>query len=70
MTGPTLPKRIMGSSMVSFEGEVILIGGFETPNLYRLSSPNGTWLEMEQTLTTEKIEFVSFLVPDELVNCH
>ena len=39
-------------------------------HLYQLFSPNGTWIQMKQTLKTRRKSHVAFLVPDELVNCH
>jgi hypothetical protein len=71
--GPPLPKYAVYSTMVEFQNSVILIGGeggVDGLHLYQLSSPNGTWVEMKQTLREKKSKHVSFLVPDELVNCH
>jgi hypothetical protein len=31
---------------------------------------DGPWVKMKQTLKEARYEHVSFLVPDELVNCH
>jgi len=39
-------------------------------HMYKLSSPNGHWTEMKQTLKESRYYHASFLVPDELVNCH
>jgi len=70
--GPELPKKVTGSTMVEFNNSVILIGGWGGVNshqLYRLSSPNGTWTEMKQVTQNRRFNHVSFLVPDEIVNC-
>ena len=71
--GPSLPKTVLGATMVEFENSVILIGGegeVDGFHLYQLNSPGGPWLEMKQTLKEARSRHVSFLVPDDLVNCH
>ncbi len=71
--GPSLSTTSMMSTMVEYQNSVVLIGGFggaDGRHLYQLSSPNGTWVEMKQTLKEKRFQHVSFLVPDELVNCH
>ena len=71
--GPSLPNAALGSTMVEFQNSVILIGGeggVDGHHLYQLSLPNGTWVELKQTLKEERSRHVSFLVPDKLVNCH
>jgi hypothetical protein len=71
--GPNMPMGIEGSVMVEFQNGVILVGGGgqgDGRHLYKLSSPIGNWTEMKQTLKEPRNRFVSFLVPDELVNCH
>ncbi len=68
--GPSLPKAIWASTMNEFQNGVILIGGDKQVDLYQLTSPNGTWTKMKQTLKVARYGHVSFLVPDELVNCH
>ena len=71
--GPELPQTIYSSTMVEYNNSVILIGGrydgSYNRHLYKLSSPNGTWSEMKQVLKTPRAFHVSFLVPDEIVNC-
>ena len=59
--------------MVEYQDGVILIGGSgeaDGRHMYQLSSPNGTWAKMKQTLKERRNYHVSFLIPDELVNCH
>jgi hypothetical protein len=68
--GPSLPKAIRYSTMNAFQNGVILIGGENQVELYQLTSPIGTWTKMKQTLKEERYGHVSFLIPDELVNCH
>ena len=71
--GPELPKAVKESTMIEYDNSVILIGGkgeVDGFHLYQLFSPNGSWLEMKQTLKTNRSLHVAFLVPDELVNCH
>jgi hypothetical protein len=78
VSGPSLPKSAWLSTMIEFQNSVILVGGKEGgsgdgvdgQHLYQLTSPNGTWVEMEQTLKKTMSAHVSFLVPDELVSCH
>ena len=66
VNGPEAPFDRGGSTMNELENSVVLVGGH---NLYQLSSPSGPWVEMNQTLKDERWGHVSFLVPDELVNC-
>ncbi len=69
--GPSLPKEISGSRMVEFQDGVILVGGEGNDNqLYQLSSPDGPWTEMLQVLKEKRIYPVTFLVPDEIVDCY
>ncbi len=73
VAGPSLPKEVSSATMVEFQDSVILVGGSGNvggQNLYQLDSPTGTWTEMKQALKVERSLHVSFLVPDELVNCH
>jgi len=73
VAGPDLPKEASSATMVEFQDGVILVGGSGNvggQNLYQLTSPTGTWTEMKQALKVERSLHVSFLVPDELVNCH
>ena len=70
--GPSLPGEAFLASMVEFEDSVILVGGSEGVDgfhLYKLDSPFGSWVEMEQTLREPHDRGAAFLVPDELVSC-
>ena len=74
--GVSLPHIIEEPAMVEYQDGVMLVGGKETQtdtgrNLYMLSSPNGTWTRMNQTLKEKRVYHTSaFLVPEEIVNCH
>jgi len=71
--GPNIPVKVDGPAMIEFQNGVIMIGGRgegDGRHLYQLSSPYGKWTEMKQTLKEPRSHFVSFLVPDNLVNCH
>ena len=62
-----------GIAMVEYQNGVIVIGGRSAGDgrrMFQLTSPFGNWTEMKQTLKEPRSHFVSFLVPDELVNCH
>ena len=73
--GPSLlgDLLISDSRMIEFQNSVILIGGGYThvdgKGLYQLSSPNGEWTKMRQTLREGRMSHVAFLIPDELVDC-
>ena len=74
--GPSLLGDMMGpeSRMIEFQNSVILIGGYsediaEQLYLYQLSSPNGPWKRMKQNLKQSRMAHVTFLIPDELVDC-
>ena len=78
--GPKLPKITYAGVMIEFQNSVILVGGVgkyagiednaDGQHLYKLSSPDGPWIEMKQTLKERRDWFVAFLIPDELVTCH
>ena len=71
--GPSLPTPVSYATAVEFQNSIILIGGEVTMdgnNTYKLSSPNGTWVQMKQRLKEPRFCHAAFLVPDELVNCH
>ncbi len=71
--GPQLPKTASYGTVLEFKNSIILVGGqgeIDGRHLYKLSSPNGTWTEMKQTLNEPRFYHASFFVPDELVNCH
>ena len=70
--GPELPLSAEGSVMVEYKNSVILVGGTgqaDGRHLYQLSSRDGPWIEMEQTLPVRKTYHVAFLIPDELTDC-
>ncbi len=68
--GPPMPVSAPYSTMVEYNNSVILIGGVDRRHLYKLSSPTEDWIEMRQTLKYKSTKHVSFLVPDEILNCH
>ena len=58
--------------MVEYKDRVILVGGrggVDGRHLYQLSSRDGPWIEMEQTLPNRKYFHIAFLIPDELTDC-
>jgi len=71
--GPNLPSAAEFPTMTEYNNSVILVGGaygVDGQHLHQLSSPTGPWVEMKQTLKEKRSRHVSFLVPDEIVNCH
>jgi len=71
--GPQLPKTAGFGTVLEFQNSIILVGGegeVDRKHMYKLSSPNGHWTEMKQILKEKRSRHASFLVPDELVNCH
>ena len=74
VTGPSLPSKTSYAEMVSFRNTLVMIGGSddreESNRFYQLSSPEGPWVSMNQTMKEERALHVAFFVPDELVNCH
>ena len=70
--GPSLldNMEIRESKMIEFKNSVILIGGeYDGKGLYQLSSPNGEWRKLSQTLKEGRVSTVAFLIPDDLVDC-
>jgi hypothetical protein len=74
VSGPSLQNIIGWTAMVELEESLILVGGsngfVEYSLLFQLSSPEGPWIEMKQTLKEPRAYHSAFLVPDDLVNCH
>ena len=59
--------------MVEYQNSVILVGGeggVKGQEMYQLSSPDGPWVEMQQTLKEGRTKHVAFLIPDQIVDCH
>ena len=71
--GPQLPYSVANSVLVEYKDTVVLVGGDGTgvdgKHLYQLSSPDGPWNEMEQTLPIKKHYHIAFLIPDDLTDC-
>ena len=71
--GPLLPFSVAYSVLVEYKDSVVLVGGGGTgvdgKHLYQLSSADGPWIEMEQTLPISKIDHIAFLIPDDLTDC-
>ena len=69
--GPKLPKSQFGTTVNAFQNTIIWTGGVGGPHpLYQLISPHGPWTEMSKTLRQQRSFHVSFLVPDDIVNCN
>ena len=71
--GSDLPKGSQFSAMVEYQNSVILVGGeggIDGQEMYQLSSPDGPWVEMQQTLKEGRTKHVAFLIPDQIVDCH
>ena len=67
--GPSLPVDTYISTMTQVEDGVILVGG-GLQSLYKLTPGADNWQLHETSLKEPRSGHVSFLVPDELVNCH
>ena len=74
--GPSLPKRIFGSSIVPFGNSLILIGGYDYDDgfqkgFYKLtcSNRNCVWTKMAQELSVGRENFVAIPIPDDIVPC-
>ena len=73
VSGPSLPLTAYQSTLIEFQGSVVLIGGqgkVDGFHLYQLDSPTGNWIEMKQALKEQRSDSIAFLIPDELVDCH
>ncbi len=70
-----LPKGIRSASGVSYNGDFLLIGGFDGKDvlstIYRLGCrlENCHWSLMEQQLQVARSSAVAMLIPNELTNC-
>ena len=73
--GPALPRFLSSSAIVELQDSVVLVGGVDrlleekNENFYQLTSPLGTWMEMQQKLKDEYPMVVALMVPDEAVEC-
>ena len=72
--GPRLPHPMARFSMVTFQNDVITIGGWAGTSmaaLYRMKCNNDipneycTWTKMSQELRIPRHDAVSMLIPDE-----
>ena len=70
--GPELPSRVLQAAMFEYEDGVILVGGstgLAGQSLYKLTPSTSDWEKLPQKLNFARRAHVSFLIPDELVNC-
>ena len=77
--GPRLPHSMARHSMVTFQNDVITIGGWDGHSsmtaLYRMKCNNDipneycTWTKMSQELRIPRHDAVSMLIPDEALEC-
>jgi hypothetical protein len=70
--GPDLPAPRGGAIMVPFNKSLIMVGGedFVKP-VVKISSIDGPWETMEQTLETpRRVGHVAFLIPDKFTSCN
>jgi hypothetical protein len=67
--GPKLPQDVEINIIIEYNNSLVAIdNGYQ---LYQLSSPNGPWIKMRHSLNKSTMyTLMSFLVPDEIVNCH
>ena len=72
--GPEIPKELSGATLNAYNNSLILVGGFDGKHnqdqMYQLSYPYGPWVLFRQTLKMAKASHVSFLVPEDIVDCH
>ena len=69
-----MPKALGDHQAVSFDKDVVVIGGNSDgyqSSLYRLTCQNKAceWKTMTQQLKVARAWFVTMLMPDELVDC-
>ena len=73
ISGPSLPKVIYGTKMIQYLNSIILIGNHNKwengTHMFKLSSPDGAWVPLQQTFKQEQWEHISFLVPDDITDC-
>lgn len=76
--GPDLPTTLFGSVLIEEpNGGVFLIGGktsstvYGTADMYFLSDaePGSHWIKINQRLKYPRSLFVTFYIPDDVVNC-
>ena len=74
--GPSLPKRIFGSSIVPYGKDLVLIGGYSYDDEFQdgfykfsCSNRNCVWTEMPQKLAVARENFVAIPIPDDLAIC-
>ena len=70
--GPELSEGVFDSVLIEYKDSVVLVGGdggVDGKHLYQLSSPDGQWIEMEQTLPIQNKKHIAFLIPDDITDC-
>ena len=72
--GPEFTDGVVFAVLVEFGESLVLTGGYRSElddnHLYQLSSPEGPWIKMPQSMPRERRAHLAFLIPDELVECH
>ena len=75
LLGPPLPKPLTGHQMLSWDTNLVVLGGKSSPtscssSLYHLECKDGvfTWKTMETTMAKAKAAFVAFQVPDDFIS--
>ena len=75
MVGANLPKPLASPGMIAKGNEIFVIGGIDSgqesysSKIYQWTcSAACFWSEMDQKLSVNRAAFVSFLIPDELIN--
>ena len=71
--GPELPSRVLQAAMFEYEDGVILVGGdsdLAGLSLYKLTPSSSDWEILPQKLSFPRRSHISFLIPDEFVNCY
>ena len=75
LLGPPLPKPLAGHQMMSWDTNLVVLGGQSSDttassSLYQLERRDGvfTWKTMETTMAKARSGFVAFQVPDDFIS--
>ncbi len=73
VAGPEMPASLEHPKMIEHQNEITLLGlagGGQGVLSFKITSPQGSWIKMNQKFDMQPNITVLLQVPDELVNCH
>ena len=71
-----MPKALFGHSLVPFEEDVLILGGYDSnrkasKGIYKITCSNRacSWTIMNQELSVGRTDFVAIAIPNSVAKC-